>query len=218
MVPRPLARQGSGLRRAALSAVLFARCSRYNSPIGLPHRVVRPAPKEASRPAQPRRPPAEGSLRPRRPVAFVSSGPTPRRLQMRFPCAWAQTARRGGASVSAEGAPVSPHERTKTWPARQLTGPFLLLDVFNGGTPVTSPAPPTSFQEPPSTLICGVLGVGGPGRTRTCNLPLRRGLLYPIEPRGRRRICRGSTAQRNPGVSQASTGGPRTVLTACPGG
>jgi simple sugar transport system ATP-binding protein len=27
--------------------------------------------------------------------------------------------------------------------------------------------------------------VGDPGRIRTCNLPLRRGLLYPVEPRGR---------------------------------
>ena len=26
---------------------------------------------------------------------------------------------------------------------------------------------------------------GDPGRIRTCNLPLRRGLLYPVEPRGR---------------------------------
>ena len=26
---------------------------------------------------------------------------------------------------------------------------------------------------------------GDPGRVRTCNLPLRRGLLYPVEPRGR---------------------------------
>jgi hypothetical protein len=25
---------------------------------------------------------------------------------------------------------------------------------------------------------------GDPGRIRTCNLPLRRGLLYPVEPRG----------------------------------
>jgi flagellar biosynthesis/type III secretory pathway ATPase len=28
--------------------------------------------------------------------------------------------------------------------------------------------------------------IGDPDRIRTCNLPLRRGLLYPIEPRGRR--------------------------------
>ena len=26
--------------------------------------------------------------------------------------------------------------------------------------------------------------IGDPGRIRTCNLPLRRGLLYPVEPRG----------------------------------
>jgi hypothetical protein len=33
---------------------------------------------------------------------------------------------------------------------------------------------------------CRVVGAAGdPGRTRTCNLSLRRGLLYPVEPRGR---------------------------------
>ena len=30
---------------------------------------------------------------------------------------------------------------------------------------------------------------GDPGRIRTCNLPLRRGLLYPVEPRGRANAC-----------------------------
>ena len=37
----------------------------------------------------------------------------------------------------------------------------------------------TSLRE---TLL---LRSGDPGRIRTCNLPLRRGLLYPVEPRGR---------------------------------
>ena len=31
---------------------------------------------------------------------------------------------------------------------------------------------------------------GDPGRIRTCNLPLRRGLLYPVEPRDRRVLIR----------------------------
>ena len=32
---------------------------------------------------------------------------------------------------------------------------------------------------------CNYLCIGDLGRNRTCNLPLRRGLLYPVEPRGR---------------------------------
>ena len=35
----------------------------------------------------------------------------------------------------------------------------------------------------PTTLTIDTLN-GDPGRIRTCNLPLRRGLLYPVEPRG----------------------------------
>lgn len=35
-----------------------------------------------------------------------------------------------------------------------------------------------------ATTLCPKV-FGDPGRIRTCNLPLRRGLLYPVEPRGR---------------------------------
>ena len=42
------------------------------------------------------------------------------------------------------------------------------------------------------------MGNGDPGRIRTCNLPLRRGLLYPVEPRDHTPRClagEGSVAQ-----------------------
>ena len=38
------------------------------------------------------------------------------------------------------------------------------------------------LQTRKSLLLCRFNG--DPGRVRTCNLPLRRGLLYPVEPRG----------------------------------
>ena len=37
---------------------------------------------------------------------------------------------------------------------------------------------------------------GDPGRIRTCNLPLRRGLLYPVEPRGLQLILAGLCYER----------------------
>ncbi len=38
----------------------------------------------------------------------------------------------------------------------------------------------------PTESRAGIALYGDPGRIRTCNLPLRRGLLYPVEPRGQR--------------------------------
>tara|TARA_Y200000002_G_scaffold344396_1_gene317584 strand:+ start:141 stop:350 length:210 start_codon:yes stop_codon:yes gene_type:complete len=52
--------------------------------------------------------------------------------------------------------------------------------------PAHDPLPASSTPEIISLLMMisfSYKNVGGPDRIRTCNLPLRRGLLYPVEPR-----------------------------------
>ena len=52
--------------------------------------------------------------------------------------------------------------------------------------------------------------MGDPGRIRTCNLPLRRGLLYPVEPRDRLSVvlfyleCQGNLKRDNLGLPDCS--------------
>ncbi len=65
--------------------------------------------------------------------------------------------------------------RRKALPRRRTAAP-----MARGGTDDRRHARLESFCQTDAEQIAG-----DPGRIRTCNLPLRRGLLYPVEPRGR---------------------------------